>query len=563
MNPLDFIKSPAIYVEFGQNSLKMLDGEDGLELSIDRLENGRLNPICADRLVQSLRVFLKKYSWRPGVRAFCAIGARGVSLRRLTLPASSREETERLLPLQIEREFPLLPEELAWGYCPLSPERVSGNGAPAVQELLVVAVKREVVEDYAEVLSGCGLEPVFTLGAWVRSSLCIHPPKSYALLEIGRNHSELISFENAVPTALRILPWGSEEITRALESKQDLAGLARTIQPQWVGQKVYVGGEKAENAKRLAQAIGSTVECQAIEVTPGEGRSAAIVGLKKSCETNGNSLPLILKAKKGGEAQAGTRPSQWKWAIAAGFLVIVSIGLRYAEPFFQQPRLAKRIAVMKAYRDSLPNIDKELSFLQYLKTNQPPYLEPIYTIANGAPAGARIETLTMNRRGDLSLRASMRDSQQVVDLRSKLIGSGLFSSVVVEEQTPSPDRKKIVVRMTAQWKTVSERKYPELPPSTRPLNRTPAFFPGEESGDAPPTTALPVESGAQGITVDGSQGSARPGVRSAQGTTRRTSSAQGTARPTPRPDSDAQGSARPGESREAPPPPGAVEEDGK
>ena len=114
MKGVPFMNSAGLYVEIGQSSLKAIDGEDGLELSLERLENGRLTPLCAERLTLSLRVFLKKHNWRPHLRAFCALGARGVSLRRLTLPAGSKEELERLLPLQIEREFPLAPEDLAW-----------------------------------------------------------------------------------------------------------------------------------------------------------------------------------------------------------------------------------------------------------------------------------------------------------------------------------------------------------------------------------------------------------------------------------------------------------------
>jgi hypothetical protein len=454
VKPFSFLTSPGVYVEIGQHSLKMLDGEDGLELSLDRLENGRLDPICADRLVLALRVFLKKYNWRPGVRAFCAIGARGVSMRRLQLPATSKEELQRLLPLQIEREFPLLPEELAWGYRSLTPEHVGGNGTPAVQELLVVAVKREVIEDYAEVLSGCGLNPVFTLGAWARSSLCVGAPGSYALLDIGRTHSELISFDNGVPNAIRTLPWGSQH---------DVELLTRSLQRAPVGQKLYLTGENArELAPRVANAVGS-LECEAIELASGEGLSAAILGLKKSCEANGEALPLVLDLKGAKNGAARPQPFPWKWAVAAALLAVSSLGLRYAEAFLQHPRLAKRLTAMKSYRDSLPSIDRELSFFQYLKTNQPAYLEPMFVMANSAPLGTRIETLSMNRRGDLSLRASMKDSQQVVQFRSKLIESGLFSSVVVEEQTPSADRQKVVVRITGQWKPVSEQKYPELP----------------------------------------------------------------------------------------------------
>src|SRR5205823_1538721 len=111
-------------------------------------------------------------------------------LRRLTLPRCSKEELQRLLPLQIEREFPIAPEELAWGYCALSQEHSPANGGPATQELLVAAVKKEVLQEYAELLSGCGLAPVFTLAALARGSLCVQPPGSYALLDIGRSQSE-------------------------------------------------------------------------------------------------------------------------------------------------------------------------------------------------------------------------------------------------------------------------------------------------------------------------------------------------------------------------------------
>jgi len=459
-------------------------------LSLERLENGRLTPLCAERLTLSLRVFLKRHRWRPRLRAFCAVGARGVSLRRLTLPAASKEEVQRLLPLQIEREFPLSPDELAWGSRPLGPERASGNGAPAAQQFLVAALKREVLQEYAEILSGCGLNPVFTLAALARSSLCSQPPGSYAVLDIGRSHSELIAFEEAVPTSIRLLPWGGEDLTRAIEKHlaishaeaeklklhweeqlgsdgelrdkahealaAEFKSLARILQTHWRGQKLYLAGATARLAglaPSLASALGAIVECAPIETCRGEGRSAAILGLKRTIEDNGTGPSLILELKHSRETQPA-RPNSWKWAALAVSLAAAALCLRYAEPFFQKPRLAKKLAEIKAYRERLPNMERELSFLQYLQTNQPPYLEPLFALANYAPAGTRIDSLSLNRRGDLSLRASMRDSQQVTDFRSKLIDSGLFTSVTVEEQTPTPDRQKVTVRISAQWKTM-------------------------------------------------------------------------------------------------------------
>jgi Tfp pilus assembly PilM family ATPase len=531
----DFMSPPGVYIEIGQSSLKMLDGEDGIELSLERLESGRLNPLCRERLISSLRVFLKKHRWRTRLRAFCAIGARGVSIRRLALPVSSREKARDLLLLQIEREFPLSPDQLAWGYRRIGDADLQGSGATPEQEYLVVAIKKEVLQEYSEMLAECGLRTVFTLGALARISLCPQPPASCAVLDIGRHHSELISFDNGVPSSIRILPWGGEDITHGIEEKLGISRaeaerlkvdrdepvasnvdldqklqvaigtvlrvISGSIPPEGIGGKLYLCGASArlrEIAPQMARAIGGGINCERIEIAPDEGRSAAILGLKRSCEEGGGPL-LILHPGKSSDAEGSANPTQWKWAAAAALLVLGSISLRYAEAVIQKPRLARKISEIKAVREKLPNIDRELSFLQYLKTNQPPYLEPIFVMAGAAPAGARIETLSMNRHGDLSMRAAMRDSQQVVEFRSKLIDSGLFSNVAVEEQTPTPDRQKILVRIIGQWKPSSEpgnlaggvgrreveKKPPEQEPGSAPIQNLRMVDRGIVSTSAP------------------------------------------------------------------------------
>ena len=440
--------SQNVYIEISQDTLKALVGEDGLDLPLERLENRRLNPGAREKVTAGLREFLRKHGVRPGQRALCAIGARGVSLRRMTLPSGTREELQRLLLLQIEREFPLAPEELAWGY------RVLGHGGGKTQELLVGAVKKEVVQEYADLFSAAGLSPEFTLGALARSSLASRPPASYAVLDAGRTDAELIGFENGAPGSIRILPWGEGAGGVNRES------LIQSLQAAGVGQKLYLSGEDArlnELAPQLATALA--VECERIEAPSGAGRSAAILGLRKSCE-GGGVPPLLLQFKTNDATETIARPSPWKWAALAALLLVVSFSLRYAEAFIQRPRLAQRLSETKGYRDKLPQVDRELSFLQYLKTNQPPYLDPLFVMANASPGGARIESLSMNRRGDLALRAMMANSQQVGDFRSKLINSGFFSTVVVEEQTPTPDKQKVVVRITAQWKPPSDGKSP-------------------------------------------------------------------------------------------------------
>ena len=526
MKAISFINPPSVYIEIGQSSLKVLQGEASLELPLDRLENGRLTQACREQLRLGLRDFFKQprwprkagegktsiggqsfaraaqvalqniRGWQAPSRAYCAIGARGVSLRRLTLPAASKDELQQVIRLQIENEFPLPPDELAWGYRQLNLENGLTTGTPGVQELVVVAMKKEPIEEYSQILSHCGLVPIFTLGALARSALCPQTHESYAILDIGRKHSELVSFDHGVASSLRVLPWGGEDLTRAIEKRlaitraeaetlkmqwnqesdsngelgqkvqaaiqSELDALAASIRPEWIGKKLYLAGGSArlkELAPRLTAIIGGGVECQRM-VLPDEGGSAAILGLKKSCEENGDCPLLVLQAKGSRPGQRIAAPAPRKWAALAILLAVGCLCFPYAEALLMKARLARKLAGMKADLGRLATIDRELNFLQYLRKNQPPYPDALIVLANAAPPGMRIESLSMNRRGEVSLRGSLQTSQQVTDFRSKLIASAFFASVSVDEQTPGPgpEREKVAVRITAQWKPAEARQ---------------------------------------------------------------------------------------------------------
>ena len=495
------VKSPpSIYLEISPETLRILDGDDGMELSLERAEGGRLSAACRERVVSSVQVFLKKRKWsRPS--GICAISARGVTLRRLSLPPCPREELPRLIRLQIEREFPLGPEELAWGYRKLD----GGNGSQA-QEVMVVAVRNELIQEYADLFSQCGLDVVFTPGALIRNTLCHGNARNYALLDLGNNQSELVTFEDGVPQSLRVLPWGSQQLDRAIESRlevpshqqdkplradaitdpglkqkieeiihAELRSLTASIGP--FSQKIFVTGGNGATGFLT----GSASPCEPVPLLPGEGRSAAVLGMKKAIEDS-LAPPIILEVPVASEKPEATRPALWKWAALAATLGFIALLLPYLAPLLQKQRLLKRIAEIEAYREKLPRVDRDLAFLQYLQTNQPAYLDALHALANAAQPGTRIESLSLTRRGDVSIRASMRDSQQLADLRSKLIGSGIFSTIVVEEQTPSPDRQKITARIVGQWKPISDGKTPapvsnvktEKPPQNPPASVEPA-----------------------------------------------------------------------------------------
>jgi Tfp pilus assembly PilM family ATPase len=523
--------TPCVYIEIRQSSLKALRGEKGLELPLERAPSGGLTKVCREKLIISLQRFLKKEVWQPRFRAYCAIGARGVSLRRLTLPATTKENFKRLLALQIESEFPLPPDALAWGYRQIAgadiPAGQASNNSAATQELLVVAVKREVVEEYSEILSECGVVPVFTVAALARRHVRQHPPQTCALLDVGRNYAELITFESGEPLTIRVLPWGGESMTSAIADKLGISrdeaeklkiqlaqapsgggelgpkmqtaidaaldSLVGAINGHWNGQKIYLSGRSAQLkdlAPQLARRLGNGTQCELLDLTPGEGRSAAILGLRTTTAPGKESPLVTLQSKPTNGSAALSRPASWKWVALALGLAIFSMALPYLEAPWLNWRLSKRLKAIQADRGRLVAIDRELDFLRHIKQNQPPYLDALFLLAKAVPPASKLDSVSMNRRGDLALRGSMKDGTQVAGFRSKLIDSGFFASVAVEEQTPTPDRQKVTVRITAQWKPANDRQSLSIGPTpeelekakNRPKEPPPGAFPPMNMG---------------------------------------------------------------------------------
>lgn len=403
MNRPDFLTQPGLFIEIGAESWQVCSGNETVAIPVERLE--------AD-----LKKFVNKGGWRPRRVAWVAIGARGVSLRRLVLPPAGKDEFQRLLRLQIESEFPLPPDELAWGW-----QALGRN--PARQEVLVAAVKKEVLEPCSQILAACGITPIFTVAALARTILCPPPLPSCVILNVGAKESELLIFQDGAPASIRLLSWGSER--------------KEPFDPKFAGGNIYLTGPGARQAGNYPVLEGGNT----------------IAGLKKLAALGG--LPLVLQS---GEARAATATvSTWKWAVAAACLLAAYLGFPYAEAMVFKPHLVKKLAAIEADRARLPAIDQELEFLENLKRAQPPYLDTIYLVAKYAPPQTSFESLTMTRKGEFSVRGKLQNAQQVADFRSNLIQSAWFSSVVVEEQTPSPDRK-VTVRMTAQVKPVDSRK---------------------------------------------------------------------------------------------------------
>jgi hypothetical protein len=517
MNARQFMNQPHFFADLGQDFLRISRGADSIELPLDRAVDGSLTDSCKKEITARLQSFIARKSWQPRARVYCGIGARGVSLRRLFLPTGNADEVEKLLPFQIEREFPLPPDQLAWGAQPLKSGDPRLKPANGKTEFLVVAVKKRALEEYAAILADAGAVTTFTLAALNRTYVCPQPPGTYSLLAIERNYSELITIDAGIPVAVRVIPWGHDNLalpeptTRAstaavLVASDPAASFGGTLppapQPPATGLDTLVGLLGAQSlgcalyltalselsdlsgcAAQLSNRLGNGIECRAIDSNR-PGASAAVLGLQRAVESQSGSPPLVLQLNQVRGKSKLPPQEQLKWAGIAAALLLLALLLPYAEALLLKTHLANKLLAIKSDQTRLAVIDRELDFLQYLQANQPPYLDAMLVLAKSAPQGTRFDSVSMNRRGEVTLRGSLRDGQQVADLRSKLIASGFFSSVAVEEQAPSPDRQKVNVRMTAQWKPVGERISPPAEPAAASTQQKPQSM-------SPPSVQMP------------------------------------------------------------------------
>ena len=472
MRELPILNVPPVFIEIGPGSLKALCENRGIELPLERAVNGRLTGAGREKLIAGLKRFLGRKNWQPRARAVCGISAHGVSLRRLTLPAA-RDDFENVLRLQIEGEFPLPPDELAWGWQDIS------TGVDK-RELLVAAVRKEIIEDCAAALLAAGANPEFTVAALARNALCSPPDAAHAILEITPSHSELVTFENGVEGGLRIFPPGGD--------------LADAVLKNTNAKVIYVSGDAAGRQEPIAK-LSARVDCRRLEVSGGDGCSAATLGLKKlvlECR----ALPWLRPNPKPAKTSFNIlRAENRQWLKRAAVLLAVLLIFPFAETLLVKPFLGWRLASFKVRQQKfMAVVDPEMRFLLYLKQNQPPYLDALYVFSKAAPPGTHLDSFSVNQRGEISLKAAIQNGQQVADFRAKLIASGFFDKITVEEQTPVQNQPKVNVRMSAQWKpggtrpAISVRPADETGKNKNNGNVVPSAAPPETSGSAIPAT---------------------------------------------------------------------------
>ena len=501
MSWLQALAGPALWAELVDDEFHVSNGQLERRLTLRRRADGRLESISRQLVIDTLRELAPRAPWQSRGTLWCAVSARGVSLRRFSIPKTPPESLRRVLSLQVEARFPLPPEALAWGaILPIGTPLVTGDG---LQEVSVAALRSDALAELSAAFVQAGFEPVFTLASLVRTPEFPAVPSRAVALHFGESTSEWIAWDGALPGITRSVPCGESAVlaslaktwnTDATEAARRLREAGSAFDPalhqafapfhaslqslpaadanspeSWVltGSELLV----PVVARLLPQLRpGATVVAPDIAATT--TGSAAIRGLRRLTTSPASGVSprafpvrLQLPNTKPSVSLGGIPVIPWPWVARAGALVLALLLFPYAEAVLGRPLIQRRLAALQKDRTRLSEIDRRLDFVDYLAGNQPPYIEALYVIGNAAPQGAKLDSVTMNRRGEVALVGYTPMPQQAVEFRTRLVESKYFSSVVLEEQAPvQGGPQRVNLRITAQWKGPAEREALALGP---------------------------------------------------------------------------------------------------
>jgi type IV pilus assembly protein PilM len=210
----------------------------GVELPVDAVREGE---VIDPHAVSNALVGLLKSAKISSKKVWLGVSNQRVVVRQLDLPWMEEAELRESLRYQVQ-EFIPIPVEEAELDVHIVGDFIREDGE-RMQRLLLVAGHRDMVASHVEVASLAGLRPVgvdLNSFAVLRAmgSTSVVDQGSQVLVDIGASVTNVVVQEAGVPTFVRILVMGGDDITQALA-----VGLSVT-------------DEDAERAKRHAM-IGS------------------------------------------------------------------------------------------------------------------------------------------------------------------------------------------------------------------------------------------------------------------------------------------------------------------
>jgi type IV pilus assembly protein PilM len=208
-------------------------------------------------IVEGIREAIEKAKIRTKNVA-AAVSGHSVIVKKVSLPTMTRDELDEQIRWEAEQYIPFDVNEVNLDF-----QILNGGGGEGQMEVLLVAAKKDLVDDYVQVIREAGLIPAaidvaaFAVENAFETNYEVRPDEVVALVNIGAQVVNINIISNGAPAFTRDITTAgnqyTEEIQKALSISFEEA------------ERIKLGGRRSENSQEVVpqeveQAMRSVTE---------------------------------------------------------------------------------------------------------------------------------------------------------------------------------------------------------------------------------------------------------------------------------------------------------------
>jgi len=176
------------------------------------------------RLAESLKEMIKTAGIKTKNAVISISGHSSVIIKRISLPEMTEEELSESIRFEAEQYVPFDIEDVNLDFQIIGPKEEPGQ-----MDVILVAVKKDIINEYIAVVKEAGLNPIIVdIGSFALENMYginyeVEPDKNVALLNIGASTINLIILKDGISVFTRDSSLGSNLHTEALQREFHLS----------------------------------------------------------------------------------------------------------------------------------------------------------------------------------------------------------------------------------------------------------------------------------------------------------------------------------------------------
>ena len=205
-------------------AVKLKESRDGYELELCHLHSLPPELIVDGSIIDSLRLAdsLKEMIRTAGIKTkdvtISISGHSSVIIKRISLPEMSEEELSESIKFEAEQYVPFDIEDVNLDFQIIGPK-----DEPGQMDVILVAVKKDIINEYIQVVKEAGLNPIivdidsFALENMYGINYDVEPGKNVALLNIGASTINMSILKGGISVFTRDSSLGSNLHSETLQ----------------------------------------------------------------------------------------------------------------------------------------------------------------------------------------------------------------------------------------------------------------------------------------------------------------------------------------------------------